>query len=112
MLGINKVVLIGHIGEDPSLRTLRNEITVLSFPLATSEITQVKELRQEQTEWHNIIMWRSLANSAAKLLVKGQLVYIEGRLRTHAFEKNGVRKITTEILADAFTLLGARKASA
>jgi len=107
MSGINKVVLVGHLGESPFFRKLNNDIAVLSFPLATSEIVIKDGIKQELTEWHTITMWRGLAEAASKSLEKGQLIYIEGKLRTRKFDsKDGVKKTTTEILADSFTLLG------
>src|ERR1700742_2767496 len=107
MSGINKVILIGHLGKDPELRSLEGGVSVTSFPLATSETFNKDGQKVEQTEWHNIVMWRGLADLAAKFLQKGKLVYIEGKLRTRSFEdKEGVKKYTTEIVAENFTLLG------
>lgn len=107
MSGVNRVILIGHLGKDPEVRHLDGGVNVASFPLATSE-TYVKDGRKvEQTEWHNIVMWRSLADVAAKYLQKGKLVFIEGKLRTRSFEdREGNRKSTTEIVAENFTMLG------
>src|ERR1700749_1575890 len=110
MSGINKVILIGHLGKDPEARTLDGGVSVVSFPVATSETFNKDGRKVEQTEWHNIVMWRGLADVAAKFLQKGKLVYIEGKLRTRSFEdKEGVKKYTTEVVAENFTLLG-RKA--
>jgi len=107
MSGINKVILVGHLGKDPDARTLEGGVSVVSFPLATSEIFNKDGRKVEQTEWHNIVMWRGLADVAAKFLQKGKLVYIEGKLRTRSFEdKDGVKKYTTEVVAENFTLLG------
>ncbi|HEY4324302.1 MAG TPA: single-stranded DNA-binding protein [Mucilaginibacter sp.] len=107
MSGINKVILVGHLGKDPDARTLEGGVSVVSFPLATSEIFNKDGRKVEQTEWHNIVMWRGLADVAAKFLQKGKLVYIEGKLRTRSFEdKDGIKKYTTEIVAENFTLLG------
>src|SRR5690606_19570919 len=107
MSGINKVILVGHLGKDPEVRHLEGGVTVASFPLATSETYNKDGRKIEQTEWHNIVMWRSLADIASKYLVKGKLVYIEGKLRTRSFEdKEGHKKYTTEIVADSFTMLG------
>ncbi|MBS7564413.1 single-stranded DNA-binding protein [Mucilaginibacter sp. Bleaf8] len=107
MSGINKVVLVGHLGKDPEFRQLENQIAVVSFPLATSEIVNINGVREEQTEWHNVVMWRGLAEVAVKYLSKGKLIYLEGKLRTRQFEdKMGVKKYTTEVLAENFTLLG------
>src|SRR6476661_3119798 len=107
MSGINKVILIGHLGKDPEVRHLDGNVTVASFPLATSETYNKDGKRIEQTEWHNIVMWRGLADVASKYLQKGKLVYIEGKLRTRSFEdKEGHKKYTTEVVAENFTMLG------
>jgi len=107
MSGINKVILVGHLGKDPDARTLEGGVSVVSFPLATSEIFNKDGRKVEQTEWHNIVMWRGLADVAAKFLQKGKLVYIEGKLRTRSFEdRDGIKKYTTEVVAENFTLLG------
>ena len=107
MSGINKVILIGHLGKDPEIRYLEGGVSVASFPLATTETFNKDGRKVEQTEWHNIVLWRSLADVAAKFLQKGKLVYIEGKLRTRSFEdKEGVKKYTTEIVAENFTMLG------
>ena len=107
MSGINKVILIGHLGKDPEMRYLEGGVSVTSFPLATSETFNKDGQKMEQTEWHNIVMWRGLADVAGKFLQKGKLVYIEGKLRTRSFEdKEGVKKYTTEVVAENFTMLG------
>src|SRR5215216_5040004 len=107
MSGINKVILVGHLGKDPEVRYLEGGVSVASFPLATTETFNKDGRKVEQTEWHNIVLWRSLADVAAKYLQKGKLVYIEGKLRTRSFEdKEGVKKYTTEVVAENFTLLG------
>ena len=107
MSGINKVILVGHLGKDPEVRYLEGGVSVASFPLATSESFNKEGRKIEQTEWHNIVMWRGLADVAAKYLQKGKLVYIEGKLRTRSFDdKAGIRKYTTEVVAENFTVLG------
>jgi single-strand DNA-binding protein len=107
MSGINKVILIGHLGKDPDFRYLPDHVAVVSFPLATSEMFNRDGKKVEQTEWHNIVMWRTMAESAIKILKKGKLIYLEGKLRTHSFEdKSGIKKYTTEIVAENFTVLG------
>jgi single-strand DNA-binding protein len=107
MSGVNKVILVGHLGKDPEARSLDGGVSVVSFPLATSETFNKDGQKMEQTEWHNIVMWRGLADVAAKYLQKGKLVYIEGKLRTRSFEdKGGIKKYTTEVIAENFTLLG------
>ncbi len=107
MSGINKVILVGHLGKDPEVRHLDGGVTVASFPLATSETFNKDGRKVEQTEWHNIVMWRGLADIASKYLQKGKLVYIEGKLRTRNFEdKEGHKKYATEVVAENFTMLG------
>ena len=107
MSGINKVILVGHLGKDPEVRHLEGGVTVASFPLATSETYNKNGKRVEQTEWHNIVLWRGLAEVASKYLQKGKLVYIEGKLRTRSFEdKEKVKKYVTEVVAENFTMLG------
>lgn len=109
MASVNKVILVGHLGKDPEIRYLDGNVSVASFPLATSEFYNKDGKKIEQTEWHNIVLWRALADLAVKYLKKGKLVYIEGKLRTRTYEdKEGVRRFATEIVADSFNLLGRR----
>lgn len=113
MAGVNKVILIGNLGKDPEVRHLENGATVANFPLATTESYKNKEGNKvEQTEWHNIVLWRGLAEIAEKYLRKGQSVYIEGKLKTRSWEdKDGNKRYTTEIIGDNMTMLGGRKDS-
>lgn len=107
MWGVNNVVLVGHLGKDPEIRHLADNVSVVSFPLATSEQVSIDNNKVEETEWHNIIMWRSLADAAHKYLKKGKLIYLEGKLRTRSFEdKQRIPRSVTEILAESFTILG------
>jgi single-strand DNA-binding protein len=107
MSGINKVILVGHLGKDPDFRYLPDNVAVLTFPLATSEFVIKNGIKTELTDWHNIVMWRSLAEAGHKTLRKGKLIYIEGKIRTRSFEdKEGMKRYTTEIIPDIFTLLG------
>lgn len=109
MSGINKVILVGNLGKDPEVRHLDGGATVAKFPLATSETYKKQDgTKVETTEWHNIVMWRGLAESAEKYLRKGSLIYIEGKIRTRSWEDNGVKKYFTEIVADVMTMLGRR----
>ena len=110
MSGLNKVMLIGNLGKDPEFRHMEGGIMVARFPLATSEFYKNKEgQRQEQTEWHRVVLWRGLAEAAEKInLRKGQMVFIEGKIRTRSWEKDGVKKYETEIVADNMTLLTRR----
>ena len=108
MSGVNKVILVGRLGKDPDVRNLENGATVANFTMATSETYKDKTTgeRKEITEWHNIVLWRGLADVAAKYLHKGDMVYIEGKLRTRSWEKEGVTRYTTEIVGDNMTMLG------
>jgi len=111
MSGVNKVILLGRLGKDPEVRTLENGAMVANFTLATSEVYRDRNTgeRKESTEWHNIVLWRQLAETASKYLHKGDQCYIEGKLRTRSWEKEGVTRYTTEIVGDALTLLGSRR---
>ena len=106
---VNKVILIGNLGRDPEVRTTPNGQTVASFTLATSRKWKDKDgNRQEQTEWHNIVLWRGLAEIAQKYCRKGDMVFIEGKLRTRSWEKDGVTRYTTEIVGDNMTMLSSK----
>ena len=111
MAGVNKVILIGNLGKDPEVRYLDNGVAVANFSLATTENYKNKEgERVSQTEWHNIVLWRGLAEIAEKFLKKGSAVYIEGKIRSRKWEdKEGNTRYTTEILADNMTMLGKRE---
>lgn len=112
MAGINKVILIGNLGKDPDIITLENNVKKASFTLATTETYRDKDgNRVDQTEWHNIVLWRGLAEIAEKYLKKGSTIYLEGRIRTRSYEVNGVKKYITEILGDNFLMLGRREIS-
>lgn len=107
MTGVNKVILIGHLGRDPELKYLEGNIAKLSFSLATNEIHKDKAgNRIEHTEWHNVVLWRSLAENAEKLLKKGSQIYLEGKLQTRNWtDKEGHKKNITEIIGENFVLL-------
>lgn len=110
MSGINKVILVGNVGKDPEVRHLEGGATVAKFPLATSESYKKADgTKVDTTEWHNIVMWRGLAETAEKYVRKGNLIYIEGKIRTRTWEDNGLKKYFTEIIADGMTFLGGRK---
>ena len=114
MAGINKVILVGHLGRDPEMRYTQSEVAVCSFSLATSETYRDRNSGEKvtQTEWHNIILWRKLAETAGKYLRKGSQVYIEGKLRTRKWEdQNGATKYTTEVVADTMQMLDKRESS-
>jgi single-strand DNA-binding protein len=113
MSGVNKVILVGRLGKDPEVRNLENGATVANFTMATSESYKDKTTgdKKEVTEWHNIVLWRGLAEIAQRFLHKGDLVYVEGKLRTRSWEKEGVTRYTTEIVGDNMTMLSSRGGS-
>lgn len=113
MAGVNKVILVGNLGKDPEVRHLEGGTAVANFTLATSEAYKDKSgQRIEQTEWHNIVVWRTLAEVAEKYLKKGSTIYLEGKIRTRSWEdKDKVKRYTTEIVADTFTMLGKKENS-
>ena len=110
MAGVNKVILVGNLGKDPEVRYIDSGVAVANFSLATTENYKNKQGEKvSQTEWHNIVLWRGLAEVAEKWLKKGSSVYIEGKIRTNKWEdKEGNTRYNTEILADNMTMLGNR----
>ncbi|MBL1279216.1 MAG: single-stranded DNA-binding protein [Fluviicola sp.] len=105
---VNKVILIGNLGKDPEVRHLENGAVVASFPIATSESYTDKNTGQkiENTDWHNIVVWRGLAGIVEKYVRKGQKIYVEGKLKTRSWQdKDGNTKYTTEVIADELTIL-------
>jgi len=112
MSGVNKVILIGRLGKDPEVRTFQNNVKKTTFPLATSETRKDKEGNKiEVVEWHNIICWRNLAETAEQFLSKGRMIYLEGKIRTRNWDDNGVKRYITEIEAGIFTMLGSKEES-
>jgi len=111
MAGVNKVILVGNLGKDPEVQTFDNGIKKATFSLATTEKFKNKEgILTEETEWHKVVVWRKLAETAESYLHKGSLLFVEGRLRTHSWDdKEGNKRYTTEVIADNFTMLGSRK---
>ena len=110
MAGINKVILIGNLGRDPEVMTFDNGVKKASFSLATTESYRNKDgNRVEQTEWHNIVLWRGLAEVAEKFLQKGSQIYLEGKIKTRSYEQDGIKKYVTEIFGDNMTMLGRRE---
>ena len=108
MSGVNKVILIGNLGKDPEVKYLDNGVAVANLSLATSENYKNKDGEKvTQTEWHDIVLWRGLAEVAEKYLKKGSSVYIEGKLRTNKWvDKDEHTRYKTEVLADKLTMLG------
>lgn len=113
-MSLNKVQLIGNVGKDPEVRYLDNHVAVAAFTLATTERgyklangTQVPE----RTEWHNIVLWRGLAETAEKYVHKGDKLYIEGKIRSRSYDdQNGVKRYVYEIFADNMEMLTPRSA--
>lgn len=106
MRGVNKVILVGNLGKDPEVNHLEGGVAVAKFSLATSEpYTDKNGNRVDQTEWHNIVCWRKLAEVAEKYLKKGSAIYVEGKLRTRSYDKDNIKRYFTEIVADTFSML-------
>ena len=111
MAGVNKVILVGNLGKDPEVRSLDSGAKVASFSLATTESYKDRNTgeRKDVTEWHNIVLWRGLAEIAEKYLNKGSQVYIEGKLQTRSYDdKDGNTRYTTEVVGLNMTMLGGR----
>lgn len=115
-MSVNKVILIGNVGKDPEVRYLDSGVAVATFSLATSERaytlqngTQVPE----RTEWHNLVLWRGLAETAEKYVHKGDKLYVEGKIRTRSYDdQNGVKRYTTEIFVDVMEMFSRPAAQA
>ena len=107
---VNRVVLAGHLGGDPESRYTPSGAAVTNFTMATNESFKSSDGEiQDKTEWHRCVMFGKPAEVAGDLLKKGQLTYVEGRLQTRSWEdKNGVKRYTTEVVCDNFTMLGRR----
>ena len=108
MSGVNKVILIGRLGADPEVKTLESGTKVASIRLATTERYKDKNgNQQESTEWHNVVLWRGLADITERYLKKGDQVYIEGRIKTRKWtDQNGTDRYSTDIVANEMTMLG------
>jgi single-strand DNA-binding protein len=105
---LNKVQLIGHLGADPESRFTTSGSAVANLTIATNESWRSAEGdTKEKTEWHRVVIFGKMAETAAEYMKKGQLVYIEGRLQTRSWEdKDNIKRYTTEVLCDSFTMLG------
>jgi single-strand DNA-binding protein len=110
-MAVNKVILVGNVGKDPETRYLDENTPVCKFPLATSEVYRNKDGEKvEQTEWHNIVLWRGLARVAEQYVKKGSQLFIEGRIRSRSYDdKDGVKRYITEIVGDNMQMLGRRQ---
>ena len=109
--GVNKVILVGHLGADPDLRHTQSGAGVCELRVATNETWNDKSgQRQERTEWHRVVVWGKLGELCSKFLSKGRLVYVEGRLRTRSWDdRDGNKRYTTEIIANDVQFLGGRE---
>lgn len=109
-MSVNKVILVGFVGNDPEVRYLDSGTPVANFRLATSEnYTNRSGEKVSQTEWHNVVVWRGLAEVVEKYVKKGSQLYIEGRIRTRAWDdRDGNKRYTTEVVADNLQMLGKR----
>jgi single-strand DNA-binding protein len=108
MAGVNKAIIVGHLGRDPEVRYTQDGTAVANFTVATSESWTDKNSgeKRENTEWHRIVVWRRLAEICGEYLSKGRQVYVEGKLQTRSWEQDGVTRYTTEIVASTVQFLG------
>jgi len=108
--GVNKVILVGNVGQDPETRYMPNGGAVTNLSLATSESWKDKNTgeQQERTEWHRVVFYQRLAEIVAEYVKKGSKLYVEGSLRTNSWEKDGVKRYTTEIIASEMQMLDGR----
>jgi len=107
---VNKIILVGHVGKDPEVRRMDNNLVCSKFSLATKERWTAKDgIKTEHTEWHNIVLWRNLAEAAEKYVRKGALLYIDGKVRSHSYDdKDGIKRYVTEVIADTMNILSSR----
>ena len=107
---INKVILLGHVGAEPEVRAIDGGTKVARISIATTErYTDKNNQKQEATEWHNVTLWRGLADVVDKYVHKGSQVYVEGKIRTREYEANGEKRYATEIIAEELKLCGRPK---
>lgn len=112
MASLNKVLLIGGLGKDPEIRFMPNGEAVCNFSIATTENWKDKQgAKQQKTEWHNVVCYRKLAEIAGEYLKKGSQIYLEGKLQTRKWEKDGVTRYSTEIIMDTMQMLGGKPES-
>jgi len=108
-MSVNKVILVGNVGKEPEVRYLEKNLVVANFSLATTErayTTQNGIQVPERTEWHNIVAWKGWAEMSEKYIHKGTQLYIEGKIQTRSWEKDGIKRYITEIYADNIQMLG------
>lgn len=107
--GVNKVILLGNVGQDPEVRTMGNGEKVANLTIATSEVWNDKQTgeKKEQTEWHRVTFWRKAAEIVEKYVTKGSKLYVEGKLQTRKWtDQNGQERYTTEVVCEDFQLMG------
>ena len=109
-MSVNKVILVGNVGKDPEVRYIDTNVPVARFPFATSETYRSRDgERITTTEWHNVVLWRGLAEVAEKFVKKGSQLFIEGKIRTRSYDdRDGNKRYITEIIADNMQMLGRR----
>lgn len=113
MSGVNKVILVGNLGKDPEVRFTPGGQAVANFSVATNEAWTDKDgKKQERTEWHRIVVWGKQAELCGQYLTKGRQVYLEGRLQTREYEKDGQKKYSTEVVANQVVFLAGDKGKA
>ncbi|HSY40643.1 MAG TPA: single-stranded DNA-binding protein [Polyangia bacterium] len=107
MGSVNKVILIGNLGADPELKYTPSQRPLCNLRIATTEVYKDKSgVRQEKTEWHRVTVWGDQAENCNKYLAKGRSVYVEGRLQTRSYDKDGQKHYATDIVADRVVFLG------
>lgn len=106
-MSVNKVILVGNVGNDPEVNYIKEDVPVAKFSLATNETYKTRDgERKTDTEWHNIVVWRGLAKVVEQYVKKGSQLYIEGKISTRQYEKDGQTKYFTEIVAREMKMLG------
>lgn len=110
MSSINKVILLGRLGKDPEAKTINGDLKVVNFSIATSESWNDKSgNKQEKTEWHRCQAWRGLADVIEKYVKKGDLIYVEGKITTRSWDKDGVKQYATEIVVHEMVMCGGKR---
>lgn len=109
-MSVNKVILMGGLGRDPEMRYMPNGEAVANLSIATTETWKDKSgAKQEKTEWHNLVAYRRLAEVIGEYCKKGSQIYVEGKLQTRSWEKDGVKRYSTEIIVDTMQMIGGNK---
>lgn len=106
-MSVNKVILVGNVGNDPEVKYIKEDVPVAKFSLATNETYRTREgEKRTDTEWHNIVIWRGLAKVVEQYVKKGSQLYIEGKIQTRQYEQDGQTKYFTEVIAREMRMLG------